>query len=151
MIQPILEIAYPRTATGRTGLALLLLRLFVGIAFSFHGYGKVADVAAFAEEFQLPTLLAAAAAYTQVAAAPLLLVGLLTPIAATALGTTMAVAMSHLIARGESFVNPAGHSWEASAFYLTANVVLLLAGPGAWSIDAHLLKHIAGHARSPGG
>ncbi len=149
MTRTILELAYPPIATGRTGFALLLLRLFLAVAFCFHGYGKVADIASFAEEFHMPTLVAALAAYTQVAGALLLLAGFLTPAAATALGTTMGVAMSQLIARGESFVNPAGHSWEAAAFYLTANVVLLLAGPGRWSVDALLLKRAAGRTRGP--
>ena len=46
--------------------------------------------------------------------------------------------MAQLIARGERFVDPGGHSWEAAAFYLVANVVLVLTGAGRWSVDAIL-------------
>ena len=57
---------FPPFSSGRQAVALLLLRLLVvGIAFLFHGYGKAADIAAFADEFQMPYLVAAAAAYVQ--------------------------------------------------------------------------------------
>jgi putative oxidoreductase len=130
----------PLHRTPRLDLALLMLRVFIGVAFWFHGSGKVVDVAAFAAEFQIPPLLAMVAAYTQVAGALLLIAGLLTPAAALALAATMGVAMMQLITRGERFVDPGGHSWEAAAFYFVANVVLVLAGPGRWSIDAALSR-----------
>ena len=131
----LLELLFPAVTTGRLSVALLTLRLFVGVAFSFHGLAKVMDLAAFAAEFQIPYALAAVAAYTQVAGALLLIAGFVTPVAASALAATMAVAMAELIARGERFVDPGGHSWEAPAFYFVANLVLALAGPGRWSVD----------------
>lgn len=130
----------PLPRTPRLDLALLMLRVFIGVAFWFHGSAKVVDVAAFAAEFQIPPLLAAVAAYTQVAGALLLMAGLLTPAAALGLAATMGVAVAELIARGESFVDPGGHSWEAPALYLVANAVLILAGPGRWSLDAALFR-----------
>ena len=120
---------------GRAGLALLLLRAFVGVAFVFHGSGKSRDVAAFAAEFGVPKPLAVAGAYTQLACGLLLLAGLATPLASLAIGSTMAVAVAKLIARGERFVNPEGHSWEAAGFYLVACAALTLLGPGAYSLD----------------
>jgi uncharacterized membrane protein YphA (DoxX/SURF4 family) len=50
----------------------------------------------------------------------------------------MLTAIVFLIQRGEPFINPAGHSWENSAFYLTAGVCLALSGAGRWSLDARL-------------
>jgi putative oxidoreductase len=126
--------------THRLDLALLMLRVFIGVAFWFHGSSKVADVGAFAGDFQIPPLVAAVAAYTQVAGALLLIVGLLTPAAALALAGTMGAAIVHLIARGERFVDPGGHSWEAAAFYFVANICLILTGPGRWSFDAALSR-----------
>ena len=126
--------------THRLDFTLLMLRVFIGVAFWFHGSGKVVDLAAFAAEFQIPPLLAAVAAYTQVAGALLLMAGLLTPAAALGLAATMGVAVAELIARGESFVDPGGHSWETAALYLVANAALILAGPGRWSLDAALLR-----------
>jgi putative oxidoreductase len=138
--------APPRVA-GRVSVALLLLRLFVGSAFWLHGSGKATDLAAFAADFHIPIALAAAAAYTQVIGALLLLAGVFTPVAALGVGSTMAVAVVQLIARGERFVNPGAHSWEASGFYLMASCVLILIGPGRWSIDAILWTR----AKSPSG
>ena len=133
-----LELLRPPDAGGRYDTALLGLRLFVGSAFWFHGTGKIGDLAAFASEFHIPVALAAVAASTQIAGAVLLVAGFLTPAAALSLGATMAVAMMQLIARGERFVDPTGHSWEPAAFYLVANLVLVLTGPGRWSLDALL-------------
>ena len=123
---------------GRRDTALLLLRVFVGTAFWFHGTGKIVDLEGFASAFQIPVPLAVVAGHTQVAAAVLLVAGFLTPAAALSLGATMAVAIVKLIVRGEPFVDPGGHSWEAAAFYLVATLVLVLTGPGRWSLDALL-------------
>jgi len=50
----------------------------------------------------------------------------------------MITATVFLIQRGEPFINPAGRSWENSAFYLTAGLCLALSGAGPWSLDAWL-------------
>lgn len=60
-----LRTIFPSFAGGRAGTALLFLRAFVGVAFPFHGYKKMADIPAFAAEFGMPLPAAAAAAYTQ--------------------------------------------------------------------------------------
>jgi putative oxidoreductase len=127
-----------RVHADRFDVGILLLRTFVGVAFCFHGIAKVADLAGFAAEFHIPLMMAGAAAYTQIVGGLCLIGGLLTPAAALSLGATMGVAVAQLIARGEPFVNPGGHSWEAASFYLIANLVFLLAGPGRWSLDAIL-------------
>ena len=123
---------------GGAGAALLILRVFVGVAFLFHGYGKIVDVPAFASEFGMPWAAAAAAAYTQFVSGLLLIVGLLTPLAGSAIAATMAVATFVLIRRGETFIDPHGHTWEAPAFYLVASIAVSLLGPGLISFDALL-------------
>lgn len=65
-------------ATDRISLGLLALRVFVGVAFWFHGFGKLELLTAFAAEFQIPLPLAGAAAYTQMIGALLLIAGLCT-------------------------------------------------------------------------
>ncbi|MGC4053488.1 MAG: DoxX family membrane protein [Paludibaculum sp.] len=137
MIQRLL---YPPFLAGRAGLGLLLLRLIVGAAFLHHGGGKASDIPAFAAEFQIPVPLAAVTAYTQVAAAVLLILGLASPAGAAAIAGTMAVATMKLMARGEVFVSPHGHSYESSLFYFVTACALLLLGPGAYSVDAILLR-----------
>jgi hypothetical protein len=63
---------------------------------------------------------------------------LLTPLAALGIAGTMAGATGTLIQKGEPFINPAGHSWENSSFYLALGVALTLLGAGAYSLDAML-------------
>lgn len=130
---------YPSLLSGRPGQALLMLRVFVGVAFLIHGYGKIVDIPAFAQEFGIPLWAAAAAAYTQFLAGALLIAGFAAPLAAGAIASTMAVATVTLMLRGEPFVSPHGHSWEASSFYLIASLSMVLLGPGAYSVDAVLL------------
>lgn len=135
------NLLFPTFPAGRAGFAVLALRLFVGTAFLFHGGGKTSELESFSQEFGVPIFLAAAAAYGQLAGAILLIVGLLTPVGASLIAGTMAVATAKLIERGEPFVNPAGHSWEATSFYLVAAIVTLLLGPGRYSVDAFLQKN----------
>lgn len=129
---------FPTFPRGRAGIAPLLLRLFVGTAFLFHGSGKTGELEAFSQEFGVPIAFAAVAAYGQLIAAILLITGFLTPLGSGLIAGTMVVATAKLIERGEPFVNPAGHSWEASSFYLIATIVILLIGPGRYSVDALL-------------
>jgi putative oxidoreductase len=145
-----LRILFPSFPAGRAGTALFILRVFVGIAFLFHGYGKIVDITAFAAEFDMPVVAAAAAAYTQFVSGVLMIFGLLTPLASAALATTMAVATFSLIERGETVVSPHGHSWEASSFYLIATLAVLLLGPGRMSVDALLFGRSAASVRQQG-
>ena len=94
--------------------------------------------AAFASEFGIPVWLGLAAMLTQVIGGILLILGALTPWAALGIAGTMIPATIFLIQRDEPFINPAGHSWENSAFYLTAGICLALNGAGPWSLDAWL-------------
>lgn len=121
---------------GRRGAGLLLTRVLVGAAFLVHGYGKVADLAGFAAEFHMPMAAAVFAAYAQLIAGGLLILGLATPLAALTITGTMTVATLSLIARGEPWINPHGHSFEASFFYLVTSLCIALLGPGAYSLDS---------------
>jgi putative oxidoreductase len=120
----------------RVGAALLLLRVFVGIAFIQHGSGKLMHPSEFAAKFGISVWLALATMLTQLGGGILLILGVLTPLAALGIAGTMLTATVFLIQRGEAFINPAGHSWENSAFYLTAGISLALSGAGPWSVDA---------------
>lgn len=135
---------------GWGGAALLGLRVFVGAAFLFHGSGKWADLPGFAEEFSIPLWVAGMAALSQIGAAVALLPGVASPVAALTIGSNMLVAVSKLIGRGETFVNPHGHSWESAGFYALAGLSLYLLGPGKYSVDAWVLERLAGvAARKP--
>jgi putative oxidoreductase len=135
---------YEQFYSGRVGVALLLLRVIVGLAFMFHGWPLMADVAAFAGNVKVPVWLAGVAAYTQFIGGILLILGFLTPIAAMLLGIEMLVALVKVhFPAGDPFVNPAGRSFEVAAVFLCAMLAFLLAGPGAYSLDAVLMKGAA--------
>jgi putative oxidoreductase len=127
---------------GRLGVSLLLLRFVVGLAFIFHGLPLVHNVAKFAEGSHLPVWLAAVGAYTQVIGGGLLILGFFTPLVALLLTIEMLVALFwvHLPA-GDPFVNVGGRSFELAAVYLVASITFLMAGPGAYSLDAWLVSH----------
>lgn len=129
---------FPTVSNTRLALALIILRCFVGIAFIQHGSGKLLHPSEFAAEFGIPVWLGLATMLTQFIGGILLILGALTPLAALGIAGTMITATIFLIGRGEPFINPAGHSWENSAFYLIAGVCLALSGAGSWSLDARL-------------
>jgi putative oxidoreductase len=141
MNEKLRAVIFPAVSSRRVGAALLLLRLFVGIAFIQHGSGKLMHPAEFAAEFGIPVWLGLATMLTQLIGGILLIIGALTPLAALGIAGTMLTATIFLIQRGEPFINPAGHSWENSAFYLMAGICLALSGAGPWSLDARLFGH----------
>ena len=121
---------FPAVYQPRISWALLILRLFVAVAFIQHGTGKLMHPSEFAAEFGIPVWLALLTILTQLIGGLLLILGALTPLAALGIAGTMIPATIFLIQRGEPFINPAGHSWENSAFYLMAGICLALSGAG---------------------
>lgn len=130
-----LQIFFEKFYAGRTGVGLLILRLFVGTAFVFHGSGKLNDIAGFSAEYHVPYFMGAAAMLTQLLGGIFLIAGFLTPAAALGIASTVAVAVLMLIQKGEPFINPDGHSWENAAFYTAAGICLALLGAGRYSLD----------------
>jgi putative oxidoreductase len=121
-------------------VALFALRVFAGVAFVLHGWSKVTNVSGFAADQGVPVVLGAAAAYVQFIGRLLLVVGLLTPLAAIGIGVTMGVAVVMLVRAGESFINPGGHSWESAALYAVLMLCLMMLGAGRYALDAMLFK-----------
>lgn len=130
--------------SGRLGVALLLVRVVVGAAFVLHGLPKVANPAVFAAHIGVPPWLGAVAAWTEVIGGGLLALGLLTPITALFLAAQMigALALVHL-PKGDPFVSSSGASFELAAVYLAVSLAYLLAGPGAYSLDALIARRAA--------
>jgi putative oxidoreductase len=135
-MQTLLTLAYDSFPSGRAGVALLAFRLFVGVAFILHGLGRIRDLPGFAALYHISYGQALAAKLTQIVGGACLIVGFLTPVAGLGIAATMVVATRILRQKGESFINPSGHSWEGCAFYVLAGIVIALLGPGRFSIDA---------------
>lgn len=119
-------------------LALLLLRLVVGLAFMLHGWGKILNPFGWmGPEGFAPGFLQALAALSEFGGGLALILGLLTPLACLGIGATMAVAFStHAFMRGDPFVSmTGGPASELAAVYFCIAMLLLALGPGRFSLD----------------
>ena len=127
------------------GLLVLRLGMFALLAFA-HGMGKlpvspdfVAGTAAMG--FPLPAVFAWAAALSEFAGGLLLAIGLLTRPAAVLVGITMFVAWVGV--HGAALTGE--NSGEMAFLYLIGAVVLGIAGPGRYSVDAAVSRRSVGY------
>ncbi|HEX2879202.1 MAG TPA: DoxX family protein [Polyangiaceae bacterium] len=117
--------------------ALFALRLGVGSMMAFsHGLKKVTGLGTFFDSvarhgLPFPGLLAPAAALSEFVGGLLLALGLFTRSAASFVLITMLVA-AFWVHRADPFSKK-----EMALLYACCTLVLLLAGPGKWSLDAH--------------
>ena len=130
------------TNTTLLNICLLLLRLTVGIILFMAGAGKVlgwfggmgieATIDLFVKQMAISAPLAYLSCYTEFVGGFLLIVGLLTRPAAFAITINMLVAV--LVSLPNGFL--AGASYPFSM--MMTSLVILLAGPMAYSLDAWL-------------
>ncbi len=126
-------------AVGSAGL--LILRLVVGAAFLLHGWPKIqAPMSWMPKEAPVPGLMQAAAAVSEFGGGIALILGVLTPLACLGLAATMgfAITMVHMKAGHPFVAAQGGPSYELAAAYLACVVLLLLTGPGRFSLDSTL-------------
>ncbi|KYF71467.1 MULTISPECIES: DoxX family protein [Sorangium] len=117
--------------------ALLALRVVTGIAFIFHGWGKIQNPFGWmGPGAPVPGFLQALAALSEVGGGLAWILGLLTPLASLGIAATMAVAVLSHVTRGDPFFAMGGASYEIASVYLCIALVLLLVGPGRFSADA---------------
>lgn len=136
-----------------TDIALLVLRAALGIIMLAHGWnhifggGRIPGTGRWFQSLGMRPgrLHAWLASLTEVVAGVLLLVGLLTPLAAAAVVGVMAVAwmINH---RGNGFfIFRPGEGWEYVMTLTLAGIALGPLGAGGWSLDALLgLDGLAG-------
>ena len=120
-------------------LSLLILRLVAGIAFMYHGWGKIQNPFGWMPETSpIPGILQGLAALSEFGGGLALILGLLVPLASFGLICTMAVAVSfHAFVMKDPFVNmTGGSSFEPALGYLAIALVMLAVGPGKYSLDA---------------
>jgi putative oxidoreductase len=136
----------PLSLSCRVSTGLLILRLVAGLAFMFHGYGKIQNPTGWmGPEAKVPGFLQALAAISEFGGGLAWILGLLTPLASFGLACTMAVAAyTHAVVMKDPFVPKGpGSSYELASVYFCVAILLLLAGPGRWSLDHFLFgdKH----------
>jgi putative oxidoreductase len=104
----------------------------------FHGWGKIQDPLGWmGEDASIPAIFQALAAVAEFGGGFAWMLGALTPLASFGLACTMAVAVwFHAFQLGDPFVaqGPSG-SYELASVYFCVALLLLLAGPGRFSVD----------------
>jgi putative oxidoreductase len=130
-------------AIDQINLGLLILRVAVGATMAAHGYnhffrgGKIAGTARwFASLGMKPGILHAwLASATELVAGSMLVLGLLTPLAAGACVGVMLVALITNHMRNGFFIFRPGEGWEYVANLAVASLAIAALGAGQWSID----------------
>jgi len=125
----------------RADIALLALRLVVGIAFVLHGYPKIQHPLTWMSSLVpgTPAFLQAIAAFAEFGGGIALVVGFATPLFAFLIACNMLVAIFVvLIPHGAVFISEdsAKPTFELALVYLVCAVTLILIGAGAYSIDS---------------
>ena len=128
-------------------LGAVFLRVILGVVMFAHGYnhvfngGKLPGVARWFASlgFKAPRLQAANASFTELGVAPLLVAGLLTPLAAAGVLGTMSVALVSNHFKNGFFIFRKGEGYEYVLTLAVAALALASIGGGEWSLD-HALK-----------
>jgi len=123
---------------GRAALGLLLARLVFGVGIALHGWSKIQNPFGWmGPDAPVPGALQALAALSEFGGGVALILGLLTPLAMFGLACTMLTAITTVhLAQGHPFVARGGPSYELATLYLGFAVLMIIAGPGSYSIDA---------------
>lgn len=131
----------PSAQANCASAALLLVRVVVGAAFLFHGWGKMQNPMAWmGPEAPVPGILQFLAAFSEFGGGLALILGLLVPLAAFGLTCTMLVATCmHAFVRQDPFVSmTGGPAYELALVYLSLSLMFLVIGPGKFSADAKI-------------
>lgn len=130
---------FPR---GRFAAGLLAVRVVAGAAMTLHGWPKIQNPTGWmGPDAPVPGLLQAAAAIAEFAGGIGWILGLLTPLFSFLLVCNMATAYAMVHLRDPLVqANRPGERYQPSSelalLYLAIALLLLLCGPGAWSLDA---------------
>ncbi len=131
----------PPSQPNCASTALLMLRLVVGVAFLYHGWGKIQTPFSWMPPTAgVPSILQFLAALSEFGGGLALILGLLTRIATLGMAFTMAVAtFMHMVVMKDPFVNmTGGSSYELALVYFSISVLFFVLGPGRFSVDAKI-------------
>ncbi len=123
--------------------ALLILRWVAGIAFIFHGWGKIQNPFGWmGPDAATPAIFQLLAAVSEFGGGIAWVLGLLTPLASFGIGCTMIVAVYfHAVLFGDPFVCASPdctRSYELALVYLSIAITIFALGPGKFSLDAKI-------------
>jgi len=144
----------PRALSTRISAGLLIVRLVAGLAFMFHGWGKIQNPTGWmGPDAPVPGVLQALAAISEFGGGLAWILGLLTPLASLGLICTMTVATyMHAFVLHDPFVakGPGKGSYELASVYFCIALLFLLAGPGRFSADRAMFGERAPEGSIPG-
>lgn len=125
--------------SGLKGTALLSVRVVIGAAFILHGWSKMQNPTGWMDGMGMstvPAFLQVLAALAEFAGGIALILGLLSRVAAFGLVCQMvaALALVHL-PRGDPFVAMGRSSFELPLINLAISFLLVVLGPGRFSLD----------------
>ena len=131
------------TSAHAHDLALLVFRVALGAVMLAHGInhifggGKIAGTGRWFESLGMRPgwVHAWTASFTEIGAGGLLVLGLLTPLAAAGVVGVMLVAWITNHLKNGFFIFRPGEGWEYVMTLTVAALALSLLGPGAWSLD----------------
>lgn len=148
-----MKVFQPAPLSARGSAGLLALRLVAGLAFMHHGFGKIQHPTSWmGPTSTMPGFLQALAALSEFGGGLAWVLGLLTPLASFGVACTMGVAVRlHLLVLGDPFVSnkPGAGAYELPLLYLCVALLLMLGGPGRYSLDALVFRARA--AQQPAG
>ena len=133
-------------------LCALLLRVALAITMFAHGWnhafggGKLAGTARWFESIGIRPgrVHATLATLTELGVAPLLVLGLLTPLAAAGVVGTMTVALIANHLKNGYFIFRPGEGYEYVLFLVLSGLALASLGGGQWSVDHVIADHASG-------
>jgi putative oxidoreductase len=143
-----LRLLNPPLVQGAGAIGLLLFRIVIGGGFVLHGLRKLKHPATWMQTEGTPPdppLVQSFAALTEFGSGAGYLLGLLSPLAAIGMLITMlgAIVKVHIPNHNPFVAAPGQPSAESCIVYSAAAVLLLLIGPGAYSLDRFWMQILA--------
>lgn len=122
-------------------VALLIVRVVVGIAFAHHGWGKIQNPFGWmGPDAPVPGFFQLLAAVSEFGGGIFWVLGLLMPLSSLGIAFTMVGAVfTHMVVMGDPFVSQTGgSSYELALVYLSLALLFLAQGPGKFSLDSKI-------------
>ncbi len=133
-----MKVFKPPALSASLSSALLLVRLVCGLAFVLHGYGKIQNPMGWmGEKSTMPGVFQALAAVSEFGGGLAWMLGIVTRLASLGIGCTMTVAIwySAVVFHLPFVSKTGGGSCELASVFLCIAFLLLIAGPGRFSLD----------------